>query len=313
MAQSCKCDLQNDWMLVEMAESGPIAVEESDIVMEKEIGMNLAAGESVQAVRKKEETNLDSDMKTYYISRPPTKELLDKLLKMVAPRKPNGVLVILPNCQASERSAIHASEPSAIHDVSSKKIETNTDFRGLATENHQEKLALQSGPDLVRRAKELLLKAGIKATTVMEDRKRGVLEPGDVYRDIPMCQLSVQSKRDGAYHYNLGRVLSPLKQEGVLILASGIATVNNNGLSDSETNRSPDIKSTMAFDNWLSYCLIANRFEDIIRFERRSPSNARKIHPFIQRFYPLLVALGAAGEGAIAKRVENGWVFGSDA
>eukprot|EP00253_Pinus_taeda_P031282 PITA_31282 len=296
MAQNCNYDLQDDWMLVEMGESGPIAVEESDIMMEKDIRMNLAAEESVQAVREKEGRNLDSDMKTYYISRPPTKELLGNLLNMMTPRRPKAVLVILPNCQASETSTAH--------NVSSSNIMTSMDFRGLAAEKDQEKFAMQSGLDLVRRAKELLLKAGIKAAS-------GVQVPANIYRDTPVCQLTVQSKRDGVYHYNLGRVLSPLKQEGVLILASGIAAVKNNGLGNSATNGSAD-KFVMAFDNWLNCCLNANRFEEIIQFERRSPGHARKIHPFSQRFYPLLVALGAAGEGAIAKRVDNGWAFGSD-
>lgn len=298
MAQECNRDLQDDWMLVEMGESGPIAVEEWEIVMEKEIRMDLAAGDSVQAIREKEEINVDSDMKTYYISRPPTKELLDNLLKMMMPRKPNAVLVILPSCQTSE--------PAVAHDASSRNIGTHTDFRGLATENYQ------PGLDLIRRAKELLVQAGIKAATVIEDKTRGVLVPADIYSGTPVCQLTVQSKRDGAYHYNLGQVLSPLKQDGILILASGIATGNNNGLTDSETN-SPADKRTIAFDNWLGNCLITNRFEEIIWFERRSPGHARKIHPFSHRFYPLLVALGAAGEGAIAQRVDNGWAFGSHA
>lgn len=304
MAKDCTCDLENDWMVVEMGDSGPVAVEESDIVlMEKGIRTNVAGGESVQAVREKEMINLDRDMKTYYICQPVTKELLDNLLKMMMPRKPKAVLVIFPSCQASE--------PAVTYDVSSINIGTTTNFQGLTTKSHQEKSAVQTGLDLIRRAKELLLKEGIKAATVIEDRTKGVLVPAIFYSGTPVCQLSIQSKRDGDYHYNLGRVLSPLKQEGVLILASGIATVNNNGLTDSEAN-CPPYKSTLAFDNWLSNCLIGNRIEDIIRFERRSPSHARKIHPFSQRFYPLLVALGAAGEGSIAQRVDNGWVFGSD-
>lgn len=298
MAQGyCNCDLQDDWMLVEMGEFGPIAVEEWDIVTGNDIRMNLAAGESVEAVREKEAINLGSCMKTYYISRPPTKELLDNLLKMMMPRKPNAVLVILPSSQTSE--------PEVAHDDSSRNTGRHTEFRGLSTENYQ------PGLDLIRRAKELLLQAGIKAATVTEDRTRGVLVPTNIYSGTPVCQLTVQSKRDGVYHYNLGQVLSPLKQEGVLILASGIATGNNNGLTDSETNGQPD-KQTIAFDNWLGNCLIANRFEEISRFERRSPAHARKIHPFSHRFYPLLVALGAAGEGAIAQRVDNGWAFGSE-
>jgi 4,5-DOPA dioxygenase extradiol len=74
--------------------------------------------------------------------------------------------------------------------------------------------------------------------------------------DIPVCQLSVQTDRDGTYHYNLGKALAPLRNEGVLILGSGSATHN---LRKIGATHSPTSEWASEFDTWLKDSLLSGR------------------------------------------------------
>ncbi|CAD6267380.1 unnamed protein product [Miscanthus lutarioriparius] len=148
--------------------------------------------------------------------------------------------------------------------------------------------------------KELLEQAGFGP--VKEDHSRG-LDHGAwvplmlMYpdADIPVCQLSVQTGRDGTYHYNLGKALAPLREEGVLVLGSGSATHN--------------LRKMGAFDApvphrrrpWLSI-----RYEDANRYEEKAP-HGRVAHPSPDHLYPLHVALGAAGDAAKAEQIHQCW------
>lgn len=125
--------------------------------------------------------------------------------------------------------------------------------------------------------------------------------------DIPVCQLSVQPYKDGLHHYKMGKALASLKDEGVLIMGSGSATHNLRALS---FDNSPPPAWASAFDDWLNDSLVNGRIEDVIQFEKRA-SNARRVHPSPEHFYPLLVALGAAGDNAKAKRIHTSWVASS--
>ncbi|MQL71162.1 hypothetical protein Taro_003437 [Colocasia esculenta] len=125
--------------------------------------------------------------------------------------------------------------------------------------------------------------------------------------DIPVCQLSVQSGRDGAYHYRLGKALAPLRREGVLILGSGSATHNLRALG-------PDTPEPAGwardFTVWLKGSLTSGRHEDLKHYEDKAP-HAKMAHPSPEHFYPLHVALGAAGERAKAELIHDSWAEGA--
>ncbi|KAH7858632.1 hypothetical protein Vadar_026066 [Vaccinium darrowii] len=125
--------------------------------------------------------------------------------------------------------------------------------------------------------------------------------------DIPVCQLSVQTNRDGTYHYKLGKALAPLKDEGVLIIGSG--TITHNMTAPRQSGDGPIASWALEFDAWLKDALLDGRYEDVNHYEERAP-HAKVAHPSPDHVHPLHIALGAAGENAKAELIHHSWKEG---
>src|SRR5476649_2388957 len=86
--------------------------------------------------------------------------------------------------------------------------------------------------------------------------------------DIPIFQLSVQPYMSPAHHLELGRKLTSLRDEGVLVMGSGSATHNLRRLIRGAYDTKPE-PWAKAFDDWLATTVekgdaaaLANRSEE---------------------------------------------------
>ncbi|MQL71161.1 hypothetical protein Taro_003436 [Colocasia esculenta] len=214
---------------------------------------------------------------------------------------PRAILVVSAHWDTAEPAVNVVERNDTIHD-----------FYGFPRPMYQLTYPAPGAPELAGRVKELLAAAGFRR--VEEDKKRG-LDHGAwvplmlMYpdADMPVCQLSVQSGRDGAYHYQLGKALAPLREEGVLIVGSGSATHNLRALGP---DTSEPAGWALDFTAWLKDSLTSGRYEDVKHYEDKAPC-AKKAHPWPEHFYPLHVALGAAGEGAKAELIHDSWSNGT--
>ncbi|KAK8955330.1 4,5-DOPA dioxygenase extradiol-like protein [Platanthera guangdongensis] len=186
--------------------------------------------------------------------------------------------------------------------------DTIYDFTNFPKHLYELKYPAPGAPELARKVKKLLQKAGFNGAD--EDESRGLDHGAWVplmlmypEANLPVCQLSVQSHKDGTHHYNIGKALAPLREEGVLIIGSGSAT-HNLGLLDRDDVPTPDW--ALEFDSWLTQSLLLGRHEDVNKYEEKGP-NAKIAHPEPEHFYPLHVALGAAGEEAKAELIHQSW------
>ena len=118
--------------------------------------------------------------------------------------------------------------------------------------------------------------------------------------DIPVVPVSINSQRGPDYHYRLGQILAPVLHDDVLLLASGGMTHNLGEIMWGATAENTP-KYVMDFQDWFHTKLKANDINALLDYRRLAPQ-AQRAHPGDEHLLPLFVALGAAGNKAIASR-----------
>lgn len=216
--------------------------------------------------------------------------------------RPKAILCISAHWEAEVASLTGAAAPETIHD-----------FYGFPKALYELKCDAPGSPELASRVAGLLKDAGIEAKI---DPKRGfdhgvwnplmLLYPQS---GIPVVQLSLLGGQSTAAHVALGRALAPLREEGVLILASGGAVHNLRWLDWS--NKGGVTDWARDFDRWVGARVEAGDEPALIDYREDAP-NAPLAHPSEEHFLPLFVALGAAeAKSPKGKRLHDSFVFGS--
>lgn len=222
------------------------------------------------------------------------------------PERPKAILVISGHWEEPVFTVQSGEQPPLLFD-----------YYGFPEQTYRLTFDAPGAPALAKRVRDLLGAAGFATA---EDGARGydhgVFVPLKLMTpkaDIPVIQLSLRAGLDPAAHLAAGRALAPLRDEGVLIVGSGMSWHNMRGFSPAFTARSA------AFDGWLEAAMTdpAHR-DEAIRHWDQAPF-AREAHPREEHLAPLFVAAGAAeGEaGRLAFRdtamdvVLSGYAFGN--
>ena len=111
--------------------------------------------------------------------------------------------------------------------------------------------------------------------------------------DVPVVQLSLDMTKPGGYHYEVGRALRPLRDEGVLILGSG-NIVHNLRLFD--WRKPQQLDWAVRFDAAVKKRIAGGQHADLIAFDRMGGDGELAINS-AEHYLPLLYVLGAADEG----------------
>ena len=120
--------------------------------------------------------------------------------------------------------------------------------------------------------------------------------------DLPVVQLSIDSRVTPAGHLAIGRKLAPLRDDGVLVLASGNLTHN---LRHALTNpRAPTPDWAVRFDADASDAVL--RGDDGFLVRALDDETGRRNHPTPDHYLPLLYAVGAAsGRASVRFPIEG--------
>jgi aromatic ring-opening dioxygenase catalytic subunit (LigB family) len=214
-------------------------------------------------------------------------------LGMLPPVRPEAVLVVSAHWEAPVPTVQTASHPSMLYD-----------YYGFPPEAYEIQWPAPGAPQVAAAVREHLDKAGIRSA---DDAERGFdhgtfVVTGLAYpqADIPTFQLSLQQGLDPATHLAIGRALAPLRDQGVLILGSGLSYHNMQGFRAAMSGGLASVvDDSRAFDGWLaeSMALEASRRETQLVEWAQAP-RARACHPREEHLLPLMVVAGAGGEDA---------------
>lgn len=97
------------------------------------------------------------------------------------------------------------------------------DFGGFPRELYQVQYGAPGAPELARRVSELLapLNVELDQSWGLDHGTWSVLVHVFPEADVPVIQLSIDETQPAAFHFELGKRLAPLRDEGVLIMGSG--------------------------------------------------------------------------------------------
>lgn len=180
------------------------------------------------------------------------------------------------------------------------------DYYGFPPHTYELAWPARGSPELADRIAGLLEGAGIPLRFDAERGfDHGVFIPLKVVwpePEFPVVQVSLRSDLDPAFHIALGRALAPLRDEGVLILGSGMSFHNMEilmrALREPGAAHRPTDPASRQFDEWLRHVLTelapAERERALIEWEK-APA-ARIAHPREEHLIPLHVVVGAAGD-----------------
>jgi aromatic ring-opening dioxygenase catalytic subunit (LigB family) len=151
-------------------------------------------------------------------------------------------------------------------------------------------------PWLAERAAALLRAAGLPAEVdPARGFDHGVFVPLKVAfpdADVPVVQMALHASLDPAMHVAAGAALAPLREEGVLIVGSGMSFHNLRAMGDPRV-----AEPSRQFDRWLADAAGAEPAERAARLARWAEAPwARLCHPREEHLLPLMVAAGASGE-----------------
>ena len=201
------------------------------------------------------------------------------------PAKPKAVLVITGHWEARGFTVSTSPRPPMEYDYS-----------GFPEHTYRLQYPAPGSPALAARVRELLAAAGIECG---EDAERG-FDHGTfvplalMYPDaeVPVVLLSLKSGYDPEEHIRVGQALEALRDEGVLIMGSGLTYHNMRGF-----NRDTSTAVAEAFEAYLNDAITApdaERRNELLMHWERAPA-ARLAHPQEDHLLPLMVVAGAAG------------------
>jgi 4,5-DOPA dioxygenase extradiol len=200
--------------------------------------------------------------------------------------RPRAVLCVSAHWYLPATLLTAMARPRTIHD-----------FGGFPRELFEVRYPAPGDPGLVQRVRELLqpLEVGEDRSWGLDHGTWSVLRHVYPEADVPVVQLSIDDAQPAAFHYNLGRLLRPLRDEGVLVIGSGDVVHNLHAYAWGRHPAEP-FDWALRFEAKVRELMIGGDHRALVEYDTLGRDAELSI-PTPDHYLPLLYVLGASDPG----------------
>jgi 4,5-DOPA dioxygenase extradiol len=204
--------------------------------------------------------------------------------------KPKAILSISAHWFVSETGVTIATAPKTIHD-----------FGGFPRELYQVQYPAPGDPQLARRVRRLLAPLEVKLDNSwgLDHGTWSVLRHVYPDADVPVVQLSIDENSRASFHFEIGKRLAPLREDGVLIVGSGNLVHNLHAYAWGRHMPDP-YDWALRFENAAKEMILAGEFKPLLDYEKLG-KDAELSVPTPDHYLPLLYVIGATQQGDIIR------------
>jgi 4,5-DOPA dioxygenase extradiol len=194
--------------------------------------------------------------------------------------RPKAILCVSAHWYVPETGVTISTAPRTIHD-----------FGGFPPELYRVAYPAPGDPVLARRVQTLLapLPVVLDERWGLDHGTWSVLCHAYPRADVPIVQLSIDQREPASFHYELGRQIAPLRDEGVLIVGSGNLVHNLRAYAWGQAQAAP-YDWAMRFETEAREMMVAGEVGPLVNYERLGRDASLAI-PTPDHFLPLLYVL----------------------
>jgi 4,5-DOPA dioxygenase extradiol len=193
--------------------------------------------------------------------------------------RPKAILCISAHWYLSGTMVTAVERPRTIHD-----------FGGFPRPLFEVQYPAPGDLSLCNRVRELLGHVQLDAEWGLDHGTWSVLVHVFPDADVPVVQLSIDESQPAAFHYETGRRLAPLRDEGVLVMGSGNLVHNLHAYGWGRHVPEP-FDWAVTFETNARQWMMAGNHQPLVDYEQLG-SDAKLAAPTPDHYLPLLYVLG---------------------
>lgn len=197
--------------------------------------------------------------------------------------KPQAILVVSAHWETQGTQVLHTAAPQTIHD-----------FYGFPKPLFDMQYPAKGPLKLAEETQKLIPGSVLSEKWGLDHGTWAILVHMYPDADIPVYQLSIDVTKTPEQHLEIGKLLRPLREQGVLIVGSGNIVHNLRLINWREPKAA--YAWAQEFDADIKKSLDNRDADSLMHFEEKFGDAAKKSVPTPEHYYPLLYCYGASDE-----------------